>query len=251
MKQFLLPRSLNPDEETVELAGKDHHYLCHVRRLVPGDRIQARDTEGKTYRLELTEKGADSSIYRILERGSSALSGDIREIHLFQALPKGKKMDLIIRQAAETGVSRIIPLESDHSLIKFSSPKERASKKERWDRIVREARQQSGSPVSTELEEPAPFSRLAEAAGDDFLGFFCHQDPLDEDLIAPVLSAAGQEKRILGIVIGPEGGLSPAEVDKLKKWGYHSVWFGDNVLRAETASLYGVAALKTMLRELF
>jgi len=251
MKQFLLPLRLNSDAETVELTGKDHHYLCHVRRLVPGDRIQARDREGKICLLELAEKETDSSTYRILERGMPPQEEESREIHLFQALPKGKKMDLIIRQATEAGVSRIIPLESDHSLIKFSSPKERAAKKERWDRIVREAQQQSGSPVPTELEEPAPFSRLAESVGDDFLGFFCHQDPLDEGLISPVISAAGREKRILGIVIGPEGGLSPSEVDKLKKWGYHSLWFGDNVLRAETASLYGVAALKTMLRELF
>ncbi|MDC7225061.1 MAG: 16S rRNA (uracil(1498)-N(3))-methyltransferase [Spirochaetales bacterium] len=250
MKQFLLPFTPSPESKTLELTGKDFHYLCHVRRLVPGDTIRALDGNGFSYLLEMTNVNRDNCHFIIREREKRA---DHREtkITLFQALPKGKKMDQIVRQATEAGVSTIVPLESDHSLVKLTTPKDRAAKRERWERIVKEALQQSGSSFGTVVEEPSPFLSLKDFPGSTRKGFFCHQDREGDGLILPVLSSSTESIRELGILIGPEGGLSPKEVDNLKNWGYDSVWFGDNVLRAETASIYAVAALKTILREMF
>ncbi|MDC7218805.1 MAG: RsmE family RNA methyltransferase [Spirochaetales bacterium] len=249
MKQFLLPTLPSPKDEFLRLEGKDFHYLCHVRRLNPGDTIRARDREGTAYLLAMTAVNGESCTFAIKEREESSQKDECR-ITLFQALPKGKKMDQIVRQATEAGVSTIVPLESDFSLVKFSTPKDRKAKKERWERIVKEALQQSGSSLNTTIEEPAPFSRLEDFIRSGGKGFFCHQSPLGNGLILPVLSAEESVDEI-GILIGPEGGLSPKEVDSLEKWGYDSVWFGDNVLRAETAALYAIAALRTILREMY
>ena len=249
MKQFLLSEIPSADENTLKLSGKDFHYLCHVRRLSPGDRLKARDRNGSAYSLMLSETGSDFALFSIEEQLSSA-PREQWDITLFQALPKGKKMDQIVRQATEAGVKTIVPFESDHSLVKLSSDKDRKAKQERWDRIVKEALQQSGSTVETTVEEPTAFSRLGSFPREGSRGFFCHQEALGEGLIYPVLSSAGEALHEIGIVIGPEGGLSPSEVDNLKKWGYDSLWFGDNVLRAETAALYAIAAVKTILREL-
>jgi 16S rRNA (uracil1498-N3)-methyltransferase len=250
MKQFLLPSLPDAHSTDLTLSGKDFHYLCHVRRLTVNDELLARDREGTVYLLVMTELNQDSCCFTIKERRAGS-SGEEIEITLFQALPKGKKMDQIVRQATEAGVSTIVPLESDFSLVKLNTPKDRLAKKERWDRIVKEALQQSGSSLSTVVEEPAPFSRLMEFMGPNSAGFFCHQDQIGDGLILPKLTSQENPINKLAILIGPEGGLSPKEVDKLKKWGYDSVWFGDNVLRAETASVYAIAVIRTILREFF
>ena len=250
MKQFLLSAVPSGDDDFLELTGRDFHYLCHVRRLSPGDMLKARDREGNAYTLILAETGTDFCRFSIEDRQKD-VSRENREITLFQALPKGKKMDQIVRQATEAGVKTIVPLESEHSLIKFNSSKDRAAKRDRWERIVREALQQSGSSVETTVVEPAPFLSLKRFITPGSRGFFCHQDHLGDGLAYPVLAEEREKTRAIGIVIGPEGGLSPAEVDNLRNWGYDSLWFGDNVLRAETAALYAVAAVKTILREFF
>jgi 16S rRNA (uracil1498-N3)-methyltransferase len=201
------------------------------------------------YRLKLSKTDNKSCLFDILERQNFS-SNEKREIFLFQALPKSNKMDLIVRQAAESGVNAVIPLESDHSLIKLKTPKDRIAKTERWNRVVKEALQQSGSPVLTRVEEPRSFSSMAEFIDQGGMGFFCHQEERKEGGILPVLKASSSPAP-LGIIIGPEGGLSKREVDKLEEWGYHSLYFGENVLRTETASLYAVAAIKTVLRELY
>lgn len=249
MKLFLLNTTPHETAETLILGGEDFHYLCRVRRLSPGEQIKAKDREGYYYQLKLISQERDRGIFSILERQKEEIRQE-REIHLFQAMPKGKKMDLVVRQAAESGVTTIIPIESDHSLIQLNSSGDRSAKRERWKRIAREALQQSGSPLITRVEEPKHFSSLEDFIKAGGIGFFCHQKQRKEGLIFPVLNNSPGGAPI-GLVIGPEGGLSSKEVENLEKWGYHSLYFGDNVLRTETASLYAVAAVKTVLRELY
>lgn len=250
MKLFLLPEISEEKDQEITLGGDDFHYLCHVKRLSTGDALRAKDrSSGKEYLLTLLEVSHNTCRFSIDKRIEIADSSR-REIWLFQCLPKGKKMDLVTRQATEAGAKMIVPIESDHSLVKLATPKDREAKKVRWEKIIREALQQSGSPTLTEIEEPQPFNRLEKFTAQGGLGFFCHQEPLAEGKILPILKESPSEAPI-GLVIGPEGGLSAKEVDNLKKWGYDSLYFGDNVLRTETASLYGISAINTILREFY
>jgi 16S rRNA (uracil1498-N3)-methyltransferase len=151
-------------------------------------------------------------------------------------------MDLIIRQAVEAGVGRIVPLVSDHAVVR---PGERASRLERWRRIAREAREQSGAARPPVVESPA---RLDEAVARERGGtrVFFHEDPAGSVPLHEILAGAGSPVTVL---IGPEGGLSPRETALLESSGFRRAWLGDGVLRTETAALFALAAVRTIVRE--
>jgi 16S rRNA (uracil1498-N3)-methyltransferase len=161
---------------------------------------------------------------------------------LMQCLPKSRKMDLIIRQAVEAGVERVVPLVSDHAVARTD---EGSARLERWRRIAREAREQSGAARPAVIEPPA---RLDETVGRTRGGtaIFFHEDPAGGSPLHGIL--AGAEGSLV-VLIGPEGGLSPREVALLEASGFHRAWLGDGVLRTETATLYAVAAVRTIVRE--
>jgi 16S rRNA (uracil1498-N3)-methyltransferase len=161
---------------------------------------------------------------------------------LMQCLPKGRKMDLIIRQAVEAGVERIVPLVSDHTV---AQPGEAGARLERWRRIAREAREQSGAARPASIEPPV---RLDDAAQRHHGGtaVFFHEEPAGGSPLHEILAGAEEP---LAVLIGPEGGLSPREAALLGASGFRRAWLGDGVLRTETAALYALAAVRTIVRE--
>ena len=153
--QFLLKEK--PDKEgLVRLRDKDYHYLVHVRRLKPGSVFSAflpaaEKTQTTPQHVTVTVQNIERNILiGSVSVDSASPSSDLPPIILFQALPKGTKMDLIVRQAAELGISEIVPFISEHTVPKKGSGKERL---DRWRRIIKEARQQSGSTVDTQIHE--------------------------------------------------------------------------------------------------
>ena len=171
-------------------------------------------------------------------------------IALFQALPRGSKMDLIVRQAAEGGVSLIVPFESDYSTAHLN--KNPGEKMKRWEKIVKEARQQSGSSVETKILPPGNFRSLLdywEKIKLDYrrpAGILLHQEPLEKGSFHGYL---GTDPDFAALAVGPEGGFSPGEVSLLLAAGFRPLLMGDTVLRTETAALYGTAAIRIILLE--
>jgi 16S rRNA (uracil1498-N3)-methyltransferase len=151
-------------------------------------------------------------------------------------------MDLIIRQAVEAGVGRIVPLVSDHAVAR---PGEGGPRLERWRRIAREAREQSGAALQPVIEAPV---RLDEAAAREHGGtrVFFHEDPQASSPLHAILARASES---VAVLVGPEGGLSPRETALLETAGFRRAWLGDGVLRTETAALYALAAVSTIVRE--
>ena len=167
MKQFLLKKG--PDRDgLVRLYDEDYHYLVHVRRLKPGSvftallpgSINALDHAGKKAAITVRtiEKhiliGAVTSVSSITPNMELSF---LPPIVLFQALPKGTKMDMIVRQAAEMGISEVVPFISEYSIPKENTGSIRT---ERWRRIVKEARQQSGSAIDTRIHETLSLNEL-------------------------------------------------------------------------------------------
>jgi len=169
---------------------------------------------------------------------------------LFQGLPKGSKMDLIIRQAAEGGLSVVAPFQSEYSAVKAKSIK--TEKVKRWEKIIREARQQSGSVTETRVLPPCSFDALLEywesikKQYSSPLGILFHQDPIATGSFHDYL---GKESDFVALAIGPEGGFSPAEVSRFLEAGWKALVMGNTILRTETAALYGAAAIKIILLE--
>ncbi|MCL2762760.1 MAG: 16S rRNA (uracil(1498)-N(3))-methyltransferase, partial [Treponema sp.] len=157
MKQFIL--NSEPDRNgRVRLEGSDYRYLARVRRLAPGEYFPA-----------LLPGGAAVTV-RVCSIDNQVLTGEVTQntmipdslsksaIILFQSLPKGEKMDLIVRQAAEGGLHEIVPFASEFSAMK--AEKCSAHKISRWERIIKEARQQSGSATATTIRQPMTMDGL-------------------------------------------------------------------------------------------
>ncbi len=237
MKQLVLPAG-SRSGDLVTLGGRTHHYLARVRRIAAGERIAAVDGDTRLL-LEVTDVGQTQLTLKVVDQSASRVSES--RLVLFPFLLKTRKLDDVVRQAGEAGVAQVVPVLGDHCV----SRAENEAKSERWNAIAREAAQQSGNPPCEVL--PVIGSREVTSwwrhAGP--LLFF-HQQPLDNASLHRYLFPRPDA---VGVIVGPEGGLSAAEVDAFRSGGALPVWLGPFVLRAETASLYAVAAVNAILQE--
>jgi 16S rRNA (uracil1498-N3)-methyltransferase len=239
----------------IRLYEKDYHYLVRVRRLRPGmcfDALLPGGTETEVRILSTVDNILIGECLGVSGQAAPAPAGDSRPspvppIALFQGIPKGARMDLIVRQAAEGGVSLVAPFETE-----YSAACPGGGKPERWERIAREARQQSGSAVETEIRPPCGFDSLLaywESLKLEYrrpLGILFHQEPLEKGTFHGYLCNCPD---FVALAVGPEGGFSPGEVSLLMKAGFKPLLMGDTILRTETAALYGTAAIRIILLE--
>jgi 16S rRNA (uracil1498-N3)-methyltransferase len=239
VKQLVIPPG-SRTEEVVELRGKEHHYLARVRRIAVGERVMALD-RGEKLQLEVVGVTKEATTFRIVDKAEALRLGP--RLVLFPFLLKAGKLDDVIRQACEANVSAVVPVVGDHCIAR--PDRDEIKKMQRWSAIAREATQQSGSAIC-EVHPPVTSREIAtwwQNAGPLLL---FHQLPLDKGSLHRYLFSRPEA---VGLVVGPEGGLSQAEVDALMAQGALPVWLGPFVLRAETASLYAVAAVNTILQE--
>ena len=258
MKRFILSVLPGPDG-IIRLYEKDYHYLVHVRRLKSGMCFDAVLPGEVETRIRILSTKDNTLIGECLE-GMEKRPSSLPPIALFQGLPKGAKLDLIVRQAAEGGVSVVAPFESEYSTVRLTKNPAEDSKVEsfsalkikRWERIVREGRQQSGSTVKTEIRPPCALAALLdfwESLKKEFnrpLGLLLHQEPLDKGSLHGYL---GNNPDFVALVVGPEGGFSPREVSQFLTAGFSPLLMGSTILRTETAALYGIAAIRIILLE--
>lgn len=243
MKQLVLPAGARSGTSVV-LTGRELHYLSHVRRVRVGESIQALD-QGLRLTLELTRLTPEAMEFRVTAETPVDQAGT--RLVLFPFLLKARKLDDVIRQAAEAGVSLIVPVEGDHSVSRLEDEKDSAKKLERWQAIAREAAQQCGSDAVCEVLMPLRSRDLPGFWDSPEPVLFFHQDqPLAKASLHGYLSAV---PGTVGVIIGPEGGLSSREVAQFEAAGFKRSWLGSTVLRAETAALYALASVKIILQE--
>lgn len=261
MRQFICD-SLPDDKGRIYVSGRNHRYLVKVLRYAEGDMLDARLPDGRLIKLTVEKLLSGEAVLRVA--GDAAAEGKTTqgvqagelaevltgpEIWLFQFLPKPQKMDLIVRQAAECGVTRIVPVCGEYSVRNDPS-----GRVDRWERIVREARQQSGSGVATGV---LPVMKPGEAVAlwkdevsrsgvdGDVCGFILDEEPAAGKTC--LADAAGKKIRVAAVAVGSEGGMSPEEKELFCQAGFQLLHFRTNVLRTETAALYGIAVIQQTL----
>ncbi|MDC7126355.1 MAG: RsmE family RNA methyltransferase [Spirochaetales bacterium] len=246
MRQFVLPREM-PGGGQIRIEDADSKYILKVLRLNKGDTFPAVDKQGKRYHLKITDTGSNYFTADCSETEEHK-NEELPSIILIQCLPKGKKLETIVRQAVEGGVSKIIPVQSENSVAVIKE--DRNSKKtERLEKIAQEAAQQSGNSGVPEITAPIKMKDLQmvlESQNIDGVKLFFHQDRLAKKSLHRYLSS---KAKTVCILIGPEGGFSPNEVNLLIASGFLPVYLGGNVLRTETAAIYALGAVKTILLE--
>ena len=266
MRQFLVENK-QIKNGLIKLEGKDFRYLRQVLRVRPGDMISVRLPDGSLNNATVAKvdeaarfiilqlcagTAVDNEKQKTITRGvqaeKAAVSGSA-EYWLFQFIPKPQKFELIVRQATECGVAVIVPVIGEYS-EKSSVLSLQGAKKERLERIIKEARQQSGSPVDTRVTEALSLEKAIElwgAPADSLAFVLSERDDCSGNLRASVKGACDLEKiKRAAIAVGSEGGLSPDEVRILEEKAlFVPIHFAVNILRCETAALYGIAAVQT------
>lgn len=254
MRMFMLPRSFKHDHE-ITVSGKNYHYLIHVLRYQTGAVFSGRAVDGSLWQLLLSsvnEKEKSCTLTCTPAQdfpGTLSPVSQLPEIHVYQSILKGKKMDVLIRQLVEIGITRFIPVQSQYSVVQLLN-KEHDHKHQRWCQIRDEAIQQSGSPVVTSIEEPMSFSDMIEDWDERGLGIFFHHEKIHEQTLSQIISEHHVENLPTALFVGCEGGVSDPEVRALKKAGFKPAFLNTNILRAETASVYASACTQMLLQEI-
>lgn len=235
---FLPPHAFADDQVRIE--GEALHHLCRVLRLGAGDRLYALDGRGQLFHVTLEAVSKDHATGRIT--AAEPASGEPPlPITLAAAIPKGDRWEWLLQKATELGVSRIQPLVTARTIVQVESRKA-ADKQARWQKIVSEAAEQCERGAVPTVLPPMTWNAFtaATAAAPPALLLACLERagaPLPT-----VLDAVPQPADVT-VLVGPEGGFTPAEADAALALGAHGVSLGTRILRAETASMAILAML--------
>ena len=208
------------------------HYLRRVLRLKPGDTIVVFNGAGEE-RLAVVQTLTRHQAALTTGDRLEALPESQLELTLIQSLVKADAMDLIVQKATELGVSAIIPVTTDFSVVRLDS--ERASRRTiHWQRIARSACEQSGRHQPPVIDEPVSLNCCVAKLADEITKFALH--PRSAQSFGTVVNANPDTTRV-AILIGPEGGLSDPERTLVTAAGFSAVTLGSRILRTETAAL--------------
>ncbi len=255
MRLFLLPKTFN-GENTLTLTGKEYNYLVRVLRLKEGQKIMGRDNKGNLWKLTIAQIDKSNCILNVESSEEATGYTDtlpqerpLKPIILYQCIPKGRKIDDIIKKATETGVQAIVLVNSENCVANIKGKEE--TKLARFDSIVKEAIQQSGSVIPTAVVGPIELKDIPKdlqerAKGNKTLGLVLHQCKLKEDQ-TDILTTVKGFQGTTALVVGAEGGLTDNECQLLLSAGFKAILLKTNILRCETASIYAIGAIQTLL----
>jgi 16S rRNA (uracil1498-N3)-methyltransferase len=212
------------------------HYLVRVLRVKPGDRFHGFDAGSASYQLEWR---SESQGFRVLERIVPSVEPPL-SLALAQGVPKGPKFEQVLKQCTEVGIRAFFPLFTERTVVRLE-PDEREGKRIRWAKIIQEASRQCGRNEVPELSGPLPWEEALEMLGSFDLVLMLYEG--DAPSIRSVLESQKTAKRIL-MLVGPEGGWSPREVEDAKTKGARVVHLPTPILRTETAPLVAAAMVQ-------
>jgi 16S rRNA (uracil1498-N3)-methyltransferase len=219
------------------LEGSEARHAVSVSRVQVGDLLQIGDGSGLvvTGTVESASPQQLSLLVENLHRTPAASPA----LWLAQALAKGDRDELAVQAATELGVDGVIPWASQRSIVKWEGAKVRKGH-DRWSAIVREATKQSVRPWIPEVADLASTKVLSALAGEARMLVLHPQAETSVSSVRP-------DGRDLVLVVGPEGGISDAELDQFLRAGAEPVKLGPNVLRTSTAGPAGIAVLSSTL----
>jgi len=240
--RFFLAGQIGESVE-VEITGPDARHIKDVLRLSKGDMIEVVDSEGIIAEVRIEGFARGGVLGRIV--GSYKAAESLPQVYLFQGLPKAGKLDTIVRQATEIGVSGISPILTERVVVKLEAQKA-AKKSDRWQKIATEAAKQSHR-----ISIPKVTGVLSWQEALEELKKFDHTVVFWEEEHEKLLfEALKPEVHSIALVIGPEGGLAEKEVADLKDIGAEVVTLGESILRTETAGPVAVALTLYELRRM-
>ncbi|WP_442595031.1 16S rRNA (uracil(1498)-N(3))-methyltransferase [Neobacillus sp. D3-1R] len=231
------------DKDQVIISGEDYHHIVRVMRMTIGDQLICVKSSGKTATCTIAEITDEKVICDVVEWKDSTSELPIR-VTIASGLPKGDKLELIIQKGTELGAHSFIPFTAARSIVKWDQKK--ADKKvERWQKIAKEAAEQSHRSIIPDVHIPVSLQSLLEVSKNIDCKLVAYEEESrkgEVSILARSLQALEENQSLL-VVFGPEGGLTENEVNLLQEHGFQICGLGPRILRTETAPLYLLSAV--------
>jgi 16S rRNA (uracil1498-N3)-methyltransferase len=232
MRRFFVEHK-NSQCSTLSITGSDAKHIQKVLGLKKGDTIGLFDGKGFEYEAKIVGFSAGNVNVSVIREFSSNTESPLK-ITVAQGFLKEKKMDTLLRQLTELGITRWIPFYAERSIARPDKNRLRA-RVERWKKIAMEALKQCGRGWVTEIVEPCSFQDMLAAGQSSDLKIVFWEN--EQTPIEAKLNDAGAVIHEAFVVIGPEGGLSDPEIEQARKQGFVTAAMGPRILRAETATI--------------
>ena len=245
---YLNSENMLSADDRIRLSGDSFNHIKNVLRLSAGDELTVGDGTGKDYVCEIESISDGVCTARITDYLDNAAELPVK-ITLYQGMPKGDKLELVIQKACELGVYDIVPVMMQRTVVKLDEKK--ADKKIlRYNAIAEAAAKQCGRGV---IPSVRPFMRfheaVEEAKGLDRI-LIPYEDARGMDAARQELEAIKKDGvKTLGIFIGPEGGFAAEEIELAREAGGRILTLGNRILRTETAGLCMLSVLGFYLDE--
>ncbi|HEY8362651.1 MAG TPA: 16S rRNA (uracil(1498)-N(3))-methyltransferase [Tissierellaceae bacterium] len=223
--------------DKIEIIGKDVRHIKDVLRLDIKDKIEIA-IDGYIHICEIVSIQKDRILTEIKEKIKGTNESPIH-IVLYQGLIKGNKMETVIQKCTEIGVKEFYPVELKRCVVKVNDVKKEKNKVERWNLIAEEAAKQCKRDILPEVHDIISFREMIELLKEEKNIVV----PYEEEKMNSIKGNLKLNGNKIHLIIGPEGGFEPEEIEELKSIGAHIVTLGPRILRTETAGAVAVTIL--------
>lgn len=251
MQKFIIkPGTIEPDQEKdryADITGQDARHMSRVLRLKIGAVVSMTNGKGVDYSGEVVNMDKERVRVKILEEKPSEAESRL-DLTICSAMLKDKKMDGIIKELTQLGVSKWVPFFSQRSVPSPAATK-LSRRHERWQSIAKESLKQCRRSCEVEIPFPLSFDQVMELAKvyDHCIAFWENADaPLVFDSGA---DEKGADKSAI-VLVGPEGGFTGDEIQSAGQAGFKAYSLGPRILRAETAALTAAALVQYLIGDL-
>jgi 16S rRNA (uracil1498-N3)-methyltransferase len=225
----------------VEIEGSDAHKITRVLRLQRGDRIEIVDSTAASFEASIGEAGSVVRADLLALVAEPVAPRETVRCDVAQAVPKGRRMDLVIEKGTELGANAFLPFYCERSVARDLGEEKLA----RWRRLARTAAAQSGRVDIPEIWEPMRFDALLERFTEYRRVLFAWELASRAPLYQRLLHALPPSGSAL-VVVGPEGGFTHSEAEAAEAHGAVSVSLGRRILRTDTAALALLAVIGSL-----
>ncbi|WP_250675069.1 16S rRNA (uracil(1498)-N(3))-methyltransferase [Paraclostridium ghonii] len=229
---FVGKQNINLENNKCIIEGEDVKHISKVLRCRIGEELEICDNDNNEYICEIINIDKYQVELNILEIVDVKRESDLK-IKVYQGLPKGPKMEMILQKLTEVGVDEIILVQTKRTVVKVDDKKE-DKKIERWERIIYEAAKQSKRGKIPRLRGVLSFKEALDDMKTNNLNIAPYENERTKSIKQ---SIKGVDIKNIGIFVGPEGGFEDVEIKSIEEIGGQSVSLGPRILRTETASL--------------
>ncbi len=226
------------DNNKITIIGDDVNHIKNVLRQKSGDKITICDTSKEQDYLckidKIEEKSIDCNIIEKLENNTESNV----KVTIFQGLPKADKLELVIQKSVELGAYDITPLQMKRCVVKLNE-KDKLKKIQRWQKISEVAAKQCGRNIIPKINNIVNVKEVCNLCNEYDIVLIAYENEKENTLKKELknLKKLDKEEIKVAVIIGPEGGIAPEEIEMFEENGAKIITLGNRILRTETVAL--------------